>query len=432
MGEQHIASTRRVWEAPPSPGKGGKGGKGDRGDQGDRGGNGLARYVVAAALARTADGGAVVAVVLLVTSSGGSGALAGVLGACITAPHLLGPFVARPLDLARDGRKVIAAACLLYATALTAGVLTYGHAPAVVTGLLLAAAGTCGPLLTGGISSRLPAIVGPRPRLRAQRRAQGWDVATYGIGGTVGPSLVAALSGWVSPTAAALALAVGAAAAAGGVLLLPFAEPSHGGDRSAILKPAATLALIARTGPLRRTVYLTMIVALSLAALPITAVHMTKILGVEPATAAVLTAAYGLGNLTGSIAVMVFPLTGDPDRLMRRLALGVVAGLLTVTVSPAFTVTVSAYALTGILNAFFFASTLAARTEYAPRGARGQVFIWVAALKITSGSAGTALAGSLTGVTIELPLVLGVLAVSAAVVAATVETRFGRADEKHP
>ncbi|MFF5302515.1 MFS transporter [Streptomyces sp. NPDC013161] len=419
MRQQHTASTPRAWEVEPAPGK-----------AGGKGGNGLARYVVAAALARTADGGAVVAVVLLVTSSGGSGTLAGVLGACITAPHLLGPFVARPLDLARDGRKVIAAACLLYATALAAGVLTYGRAPAVLTGLLLATAGTCGPLLTGGISSRLPAIVGPRPPLRTQRRAQGWDVATYGIGGTVGPSLVAAVSGWVSPTVAALALALGAATAAGGVLLLPFTAPSHGGDTSAILRPGATLALMARTGPLRRTVYLTMAVALSVAALPITAVHLTKLLGVAPATAAVLTAAYGLGNLTGSIAVMVFPLTGDPERLMRRLALGVVAGLLTVIASPAFTVSVSAYALTGILNSFFFASTLAARTEYAPSGARGQVFIWVAALKITSGSAGTALAGSLTGVTVQLPLVVGLLAVSAAVVAATVETRFGGADEK--
>ncbi|MFD8810666.1 MFS transporter [Streptomyces sp. NPDC059627] len=392
--------------------------------------SGLARYVLAAALARTADGGAVVAVVLLVTSSGGSGTLAGVLGACITAPHLLGPFVARPLDLARDGRKVIAAACLLYAAALAAGVLAYGHAPAVLTALLLATAGTCGPLLTGGISSRLPAIVGPR--LRTQRRAQGWDVATYGIGGTVGPSLVAALSGWVSPTAAARARAGGAATAAGGVLLLPYAEPSHGGDRTAVLKPGATLALMARTGDLRRTAYLTMVVALSVAALPITAVHLTKILGTPPATAAVLTAAYGLGNLTGSMAVMAFPLTGTPDRLMRRLALGVAAGLLTVTLSPAFAVSVAAYALTGILNAFFFAATLAARTEYAPRRARSQVFIWVAALKITSGSAGTALAGSLTGMTVRLPLLVGLLAVSSAVVAATVETRLAGTGDKSP
>jgi len=415
--QRTASSSPRSREGSPPSGRGG-------------GAGGLARYVVAAALARTADGGAVVAVVLLVTSSGGSGTLAGVLGACITAPHLLGPFVARSLDLARDGRKVIAAACLLYATALTAGVLTYGHASVVLTALLLATAGACGPLLTGGISSRLPAIVGPR--LRTQRRAQGWDVATYGIGGTVGPSLVAALSGWISPTAAALALAAGAATAAGGVLLLAFSAPTHGGDRSAILKPAATLALIARTGRLRRTVYLTMVVALSVAALPITAVHLTKILGTEPATAALLTAAYGLGNLTGSIAVMVRPLTGDPDRLMRRLALGVVAGLLAVTASPVFGVSVAAYALTGILNTFFFASTLAARTEYAPSGARGQVFIWVAALKITSGSAGTALAGSLTGVSVRLPLAVGLLAVSAAVAAATVETRFARAADKHP
>ncbi|MFJ9377094.1 hypothetical protein [Streptomyces sp. NPDC101455] len=86
--------------------------------------------------------------------------------------------------------------------------------------------------------------------------------------------------------------------------------------------------------------------------------------------------------------------------------------------------------LAGVLGAFFFASTLVARTEYAPSGARGQVFIWVAALKITSGSAGTALAGSLTGVTVQLPLVVGLLAVSAAVVAATVETRFAGVGEK--
>ncbi|WP_245685641.1 MFS transporter [Streptomyces yerevanensis] len=387
---------------------------------GGRGG-GLVRYVAAAALARTADGGAVVAVILLVTSSGGSGTLAGALGACVTAPHLLGPFVARPLDLARDGRKVIASACLLHAVVLATGVLTYARVPTLVTALLLAVAGTCGPLLTGGISSRLPAIVGPQTR--TQRRAQGWDVATYGIGGTVGPSLVAALSGWASPSAAALALAGGAGVAAGGVLLLPYAPAAHGGDRAAILKPGPTLALMARTGHLRRTVYLTMIVALGVAALPITAVHMTEVLGIDTSTAAVLTAAYGLGNLAGSAVVMVFPLTGDPDRLMRRLALGVVVGLGMVAASHVFPLSVAAYGLTGILNALFFASTLAARTEYAPVGARAQVFIWVAALKITSGSAGTALAGSLTGLDVRLPLLLGAAGISAAVLAATLEKR---------
>ncbi|MFF0155947.1 MFS transporter [Streptomyces sp. NPDC005263] len=406
MNHQNMATGTNTETAPPSPA--------------DRKG-GLARYVVAAALARTADGGAVVAVVLLVSSSGGSGTLAGVLGACVTAPHLLGPFVARPLDLARDGRKVIATACLLYSTALTTGVLTYARVPALMTALLLAVAGTCGPLLTGGISSRLPAIVGSR--LRTQRRAQGWDVATYGIGGTAGPSLVAALVGWASPTAAALALAAAASAAATCVLLLPRTAPHHGDGRSTTLKPGRTLVLMARTGPLRRTTYLTTTVALSVAALPVTAVHMTTIIGVETGNAAVLTAAYGLGNLLGSVTVMVSPLTGDPDRLMRRLALCVVVGLGTVVMSHSFTFSVSAFTLTGTLNALFFAATLAARTEYAPVGVQGQVFIWVAALKITAGSAGTALAGSLTGLDVRLPLLLGIVGTTAAVLVATFEKR---------
>ncbi len=380
---------------------------------------GLARYVLAAALARTADGGAVVAVVLLVDASGGSGALAGVLAACLTAPHLLGPFVARPLDVVRDGRRVLAVACLVYAVALGAGVVTYGRVPAVATGALLVVAGTCGPLLTGGISSRLAAIVGPE--LRSQRRAQGWDVATYGIGNTVGPSLVAALSGGTSPSVAALALAGGAGVAAGCVLLLPHAPTGPQG--TAVLRPGPTLLLIARDPRLRPTLYLTMVVAVSVSALPVVAVEMTGVLGVGASTAAALTAAYGLGNLLGSITVMIAPPTGDPGRLMRRLALGVVAALCVVTASRDIGLSITAFALTGILNALFFTATLAARTEYAPAGARGQVFIWVAALKITAGSAGTALAGGLSGVDVRLPLVLGVVGIAGAVGLATLEQR---------
>ncbi|WP_257004230.1 hypothetical protein [Streptomyces sp. SA15] len=150
---------------------------------------------------------------------------------------------------------------------------------------------------------------------------------------------------------------------------------------------------------------------------------MTKVLGIDTSTAAVLTAAYGLGNLAGSAVVMVFPLTGDPDRLMSRLALGVVVGLGVVAASHVFSLSVAAYGLTGVLNALFFAATLAARTEYAPAGVRAQVFMWVAALKITSGSAGTAVAGSLTGLDVRLPLLLGAAGISAAVLAATLEKR---------
>ena len=71
-----------------------------------------------------------------------------------------------------------------------------------------------------------------------------------------------------------------------------------------------------------------------------------------------------------------------------------------------FPTAVAAFACAGVLNSYFFASTLAARSEYAPPAARGQVFVWIGALKITAGSAGTALAGALIAPATRLPLYL--------------------------
>ncbi|MEU3221464.1 hypothetical protein [Streptomyces sp. NPDC006971] len=85
-----------------------------------------------------------------------------------------------------------------------AAVLLHPHTHPAVTTALLVVSGLFGPLLTGDIRSRLPAIAGHSQQ--RQRRAQGWDVATYGISGTVGPTLVAAVSAWASLATATLAL----------------------------------------------------------------------------------------------------------------------------------------------------------------------------------------------------------------------------------
>ncbi|MEY8040077.1 MFS transporter [Saccharopolyspora cebuensis] len=381
---------------------------------------GLLRYVVAATLARTADGGAVVAIVLLVTASGDPGWLAGALGACITAPHLLGPFVARSLDTTRDGRRVIALASVVHGATLAAAVLLYPSTHAIVPAALLIASGLLGPLLTGGISSRLPAIAGPSRT--SQRRAQGWDVATYGVGGTVGPTIVAAVSAWASPHTSALVLTLGTFIAAGFVMLLPYSPPAS--DARDVPRPARTLVVMFSSGPLRRTLYLTMIVAFSVAALPIAAVASTDQLGTDDAAAGVLTAAYGLGNLAGSIGVMARPLEGNADQLMTRLATLVATTLLAVALAPSFSLATAAYAAAGIANGYFFAATLAARNEYAPSEIRGQVFVWTGALKITAGSTGTALTGAIVGTAVHLPLVLAIALTTAAALTSASERRF--------
>ena len=379
---------------------------------GDRRDGSLARYVFAATLVRSADGGAVVAIVLLARASGMPGWVAGLLGASITAPHLLGPFIARSLDTARDGRQVIAVSAVLHGVLLGAAAMLLPINWPVWSAALLFASGLFGPMLTGGISSRLPAIAGPGQR--SQRRAQSWDVASYGLSGTLGPAAVAWIAATADPLTAAMALAAAPVLGAGAVLALPRQEPRNATVE--VPSPARTLRLLLRRGPLRRTLGLTVAVAFSVAALPIYAVAIAPVLGGASA-AGTLMAVYGAGNLLGSAGLMLWPLRGDADRLVSALAFLVAATLTVVVLAPTLLSSLVAFGLAGVGNAMFFAATLAARSEYAPVESRGQVFIWVGALKIAAGSAGTAAAGATVTQAAWAPLVL----VSAlTVVAATV------------
>src|SRR4051794_29590027 len=171
----------------------------------------LARYLLAATLARGADGGAAVGLVLLATSPAtglhDGAAVGGLLAAALTAPHLLGPWAGRRLDQARDGRVVLAAACVLYGTALGAAAVLLGRVALPLVGAAVVVAGACGPLLTGGLSSRLAGIAGGTDG-GSTARAEGWDAITYGLAGTLGPALVAALAAATTPLAALLTLAV--------------------------------------------------------------------------------------------------------------------------------------------------------------------------------------------------------------------------------
>ncbi|SFV23060.1 hypothetical protein [Micrococcus terreus] len=216
-------------------------------------------------------------------------------------------------------------------------------------------------MLTGGISSRLPSIAGPSQR--NQRRAQSWDVASYGISGTLGPAAVAGIAATAGPLAAALVLATAAIVGAGAVLARPRQAPPV--DTAAVPSPARTLQGIWRSGPLRRTLGLTIMVAFSVAALPIYAVAIAPGLG-GAAVAGTLVAGYGVGNLLGSALLMIRPLRGDADRLTIVLAVVVGLALTAVIPMPSLVPALIAFTATGIANALFFAATLTARSEYAP------------------------------------------------------------------
>lgn len=82
-----------------------------------------------------------------------------------------------------------------------------------------------------------------------QRRSQSWDVAGYGISGTLGPAVVAAIAAIIGPLAATLMLA--AAIGAGTVLALPKQAPLA--DAFEVPSPVRTLETIWESEPLQRT-----------------------------------------------------------------------------------------------------------------------------------------------------------------------------------
>jgi MFS family permease len=352
------------------------------GSRGDGTWGAIARYLAAAVLARGADAGAVVGLVLLAAPRPHGAAIGGVLTAALTAPHLLGPLVAKRLDRARDGRRVLAASFAGYGAAIAVSALV----PLALAVVAVVAAGACGPLLTGGLSSRLAGIT--RKGAGGGGRAEGLDAVTYGVAGTAGPALVALLASATTPRTALLALAAAAVVAAGLVLGLP-GQQGRPADRG-----GGALRLLAASGPLRRVGVATMLTAFSTGGLSLLAVVLGRELSRDPAAGATLAAMFGAGNLAGSVLVTAFPLRGEPDRLTTRHVVSLGAALALAAAAPSAPLALGAFALAGAANAPFFAATLAARARYAPPAARAQVFVSMAGLKVAMASAGAALTGA--------------------------------------
>jgi MFS family permease len=387
----------------------------------------LGRYVASAVLARSADAGAGIGLLLLCVEVGRferPALVGGLLVAALTAPHLVGPLLAARLDRSGDGRRLIAGAMVAFGALIGLATLVLGRWPIVVVVVVVALAGICGPMLAAGLGSRLGLLVGPDEH--CQRRAEGWDAVTYGVAGSLGPAVVAAFAAAASPRLALLALAVAVGVAGALTLTLP---PLGLGDREPgpEMTTSAVLQLLATLAPLRRVTYATMATALVLGGLSVIAVQFAPRLGLDPAAGAALATAFGLGNLAGSLLVTARPLRGESETLTSRWVAVIALALAGCALAPTFPLALVAFFGVGAANAPFFVATLAARSAYAPESGRARVFVGVAALKIAAGSAGTALAGVLSGVEPRLLLLAGGILVGVAAAASMVERRVAPA-----
>lgn len=383
--------------------------------------NALVRYLLAAILVRTATGGSAVAIILLSRNVGAEGALVGALAACLTAPHVFGPIYGRWLEKANNAFIVIAVSCLLFTGAFQLAILSIEWQQLWLTFIALLFCGAGSSFMMGGLSTQVNHLV--EDELIVRRKAQSWDALTYGIGLTIGPLLIALLSSSYS-TKLAISGVMYLPILAGVILLsLPKPHKHNKQQKQTVPNLRQVVKVLWHTPALKTTLLMTSGAAFSVAALPVLAVYYSEAFQRGQESGAYLVTLYGVGCLCGASSLIFKPLTKDALTLLRNVGCILVACLILVSLSSSFTASMFAYWMCGVVNSVFFAVTIAARSEYSPAQGAAQIYMWVAAAKITSASLGAFAAGILVDIYISLPLLASIAMLIVALLGCFIKTQ---------
>ena len=284
---------------------------------------------------------------------------------------IAGPVLGAYLDQLRRKRLLFTASQLVLAADLAAVLVLTGRVPGALVAAFALVAGATAPVLTGGYSSLVPLVVAPA----ALGRANSLDAASYGVGGIAGPALVSALSGAFGVGAGFGALVTTTAAGLPLVLLAPMPVAATAVAPTRESPPAAIadgLRLLRRSRELLSVTIATTAGQFFQGPLPVLLPLLAIALG-RPASAG--------GWLAGLLAVLAAPLS--------------------------FAACLFAAALAGLADGPALAATLTVRQGNVPPDRYAQTLATASSLKIAAYSAGSALAGLLTGVLTVRQLILG-------------------------
>ncbi|MGW1770378.1 MFS transporter [Streptomyces sp. NPDC002104] len=389
---------------------------------------GLGRYLAAALAARFASEGMGMAVVLLALQRTGSAAHGAFVLTAWLAPHVLAaPLAGAAAARSRRPRLFHVGALAGFTTAVAALALLLGRAPTPVVLAVAVLGGSCGPMVTGGLSSLVAGLIPPGP---ARDRAYGWDASTYNGAAVTAPAAVSLVAAFGSAGPAMALLAASGALAAALAATLPYGGP-HGsqgpGPGAPRVGMGAGLAALWRIPQLRAITSATTLAFLGLGALTVTSVLLATSLG-SPGGGGVLMTAFALGALTGSLTLGRITAVA-PGRLARWAMAATGVALTVAAFTPSVPLTAVAFAAAGVCDGPLLTATLRIRSEYAPDGTRTQVFTLGAGLKVTAASTGAALVGLAADVRPGF-LVLAIAALQlAAALVHTVVTARGRVRE---
>ncbi|MEV0415664.1 MFS transporter [Streptomyces sp. NPDC050448] len=379
--------------------------------------HGFGRYVAAALAARFASEGMSLAVVLLALERTGSAAHGAFVLTAWLAPHVLAaPLAGAAAARTRRPRLFHVGALAGFTCAVAALSVLLGRAPAPLVLAVALLGGSCGPMVTGGMSSLVAGLV---PAGAARDRAYAWDASTYTAAAVTAPAVVglAASLGSAAPAMAALALAGALAAAL--ATTLPYGTPrpgpvadagpdsganggpnggTHPGANPAAALPSpppaglgAGLAALWRIRELRAITSATTLAFVGIGTLTTTSVLLASRLG-SPGAGGVLMTAFAVGALAGSLTLGRITAV-EPGRLARWAMAGTGAALAAAVFAPSVTVGAVLFAAAGVCDGPLLTATLRIRSEYAPDAVRTQVFTLGAGLKLTAASVGAALVG---------------------------------------
>jgi predicted MFS family arabinose efflux permease len=351
-----------------------------------------AAYIAAATTGRVADS-MWLGVVLLVLARTHDAGLAGAIVAAATLPTLVSaPLLGAWLDVTAHRRASLAANQVGLIVCLAALLMLVGHAPAAVVLGVAALAGLGQPLVNGGFSSMMPALVPER----ALPRANACESISYGLADVAGPALAGALAAALgAPAALAGQIVLAAACLALLAVMPPAAPPSH--DRPPDLRRAlaAGLGLLARTPALRGVTTASLLGSVSFGLLTVALPALAARLTGDASAAGGLYAAIAAGAIGGAALLPRLDGRIAPERLV--YAGGAAQGLLLVALGalPVSAGDVVLCVACGVPQGLALAGLFAVRIECTPPGMRAQVFTSAAGMKAGFGAAGAAASGVL-------------------------------------
>ncbi|MFG3001166.1 MFS transporter [Streptomyces sp. NPDC048340] len=352
--------------------------------------HGFGRYLAAALAARFASEGMAMAVVLLAVERTGSAAHGAFVLTAWLAPHVLAaPLAGAAAARARRPRlfHVGALAGFTVAAAVLAALL--GRAPAPLVLVVAVIGGSCGPMVTGGMSSLVTGLV---PAGAGRDRAYSWDASTYNAASITAPAAVSLIAALLSAGPAMALLVVAGALAAVLAATLPYGDPGAGtpssGPRAGL---GAGLVALWRIHELRAITSATTLAFVGIGSLTTVSVLLATRLD-SPGAGGLLMTAFAVGALAGTLALGRITAV-PPGRLARWAMAATGVALAGASFTTSLPVGVALFAAAGVCDGPILTATLRIRSQYAPDAVRTQVFTLGAGLKVTAASLGAALVG---------------------------------------